>query len=498
MKRLGFRKNMKNRKNREEIKMNKMFGRIAKKISVLGIAAAGITVPAAIGTLPVESVYAAGDVAINSTNFPDGVFRKYVSDNYDSNKDGKLSQKECNAVKEMFLNEEPEEIRSNITSFKGIENFTELTLFRIYDTEKLSELDTGKNTKLKTLHVWNEYSKSNIKVINVGKNVTSVDLWWSNVETLNISECTKLDNYLTGTLKNLIMRNNQEIVAFFNSKTDGKIQVTIDDTNIVKLGDSTDTSRGKGDFKLISKNPGTTKVTVTLDGKAFQKFNVTVRSNAKNGWVSEDGGMKYYKDGVAYTGWHWMTGAEGEKTPHWSYFGKDGKIYTGWKQMGKNEGETVTHWSYFGDNGWLRTGWQQMATKANPDGNNKVHWSYFGDNGWLRTGWQQMGKGTKNPDGNATKHWSYFGGNGWLRTGWQQMGKGTGNPDGNSAKHMSYFGPNGWLRTGMQDMGKGTNNPDGNSPRHKSYFGPNGWLVTNKQFSVAGKMHRADARGWVK
>ncbi len=106
----------------------------------------------------------------------------------------------------------------------------------------------------------------------------------------------------------------------------------------------------------------------------------------KNGWVSEDGGMKYYKDGKPYTGWHYMGATEGEKTPHWSYFGGDGKIYTGWRKMGRNEGEETEHWSYFGPNGWLRTGWQQMGKgTANPDGNSPKHKSYFGNNGWLVT-----------------------------------------------------------------------------------------------------------------
>jgi len=192
-----------------------------------------------------------------------------------------------------------------------------------------------------------------------------------------------------------------------------------------------------------------------------------IKANIKNGWIREDGGYKYYKNGKAYTGWHMMGSAEGEKTAHWSYFGADGKIYTGWHYMSKSEGEKT------------------------------AHWSFFGDNGWLRTGWVQLGKGTSNPDGNAAKHWSYFGSNGWLRTEWVQFGKGTSEPDGNSARHWSYFGPNGWLRTGWQDMGKGTSNPDGNSKKHRSYFGDNGWLRTGTQV-IGGKSYRFDDRGWLK
>ena len=204
-----------------------------------------------------------------------------------------------------------------------------------------------------------------------------------------------------------------------------------------------------------------------------------IKAKIKNGWIREDGGYKYYKNGKAYTGWHMMGSAEGEKTAHWSYFGADGKIYTGWHYMSKSEGEKTAHWSFFGDNGWLRTGWVQFGKgTSNPDGNSAKHWSFFGDNGWLRTGWVQFGKGTSNPDGNSAKHWSFFGDNGWLRTGWVQLGKGTSNPDGNSAKHWSYFGDNGWLRTGWVQLGKGTSNPDGNAAKHWSYFGSNGWLRT--------------------
>ena len=208
----------------------------------------------------------------------------------------------------------------------------------------------------------------------------------------------------------------------------------------------------------------------TKDTKAVQA--------KKNGWVKENGGYKYYKNGKAYTGWHKMGKAEGEKKAHWCYFGKNGVMYTGWKKMGKAEGEKTAHWCYFGSNGWMRTGWVKFGKgTSEPDGNTKQHWCYFGSNGWLRTGWVKFGKGTANPDGNVAKHWSYFGKNGWMRTGWVQFGKGTSELDGNTKKHWCYFGNNGWMRTGWQTMGT-KNNPDGKSKKHTSYFGSNGWMRT--------------------
>ena len=227
---------------------------------------------------------------------------------------------------------------------------------------------------------------------------------------------------------------------------------------------------------------------VSLPVALFAEEEKTDTVLKKNGWYKEDGAYKYYKNDKAYTGWHKMGKAEGEKSEHWSYFGKDGKIYTGWHRMGKSEGEKKTHWSYFGPNGWLRTGWVQMGKgTTNPDGKAAKHWSYFGSNGWLRTGWVQMGKGTSDPDGNATKHWSYFGSNGWLRTGWVQMGKGTSDPDGKSAKHWSYFGKKGWLYTGWYTDSNGLH-----------YFDGKGWMKQNTTEVIDGKYYCFNNIGVVK
>ena len=228
-----------------------------------------------------------------------------------------------------------------------------------------------------------------------------------------------------------------------------------------------------------------------------------IATASKQGWKYEDGGYRYYgADGNCYTGWHYMGSAEGETTPHWSYFEKNGFLATGWRFFTSADGENIPHYSYFGANGWLRTGWQQMGKGTGNafNENSNTHWSYFGGDGWLRTGWQQMGKGTANTYGeNGDTHWSYFGGNGWLRTGWIELGKGTSEPDGNKAKHWSYFGGDGWLRTGLQQMGAGTRNTFGeNTALHLSYFGNDGWLAVNKRITVSGKNYTADSRGWLK
>ena len=227
---------------------------------------------------------------------------------------------------------------------------------------------------------------------------------------------------------------------------------------------------------------------------------INAEAATTNKWINKNGSWYFYKNGRMQKGWKYFTSADGEKAPHWSYFGNDGKLRTYWKHMGTKEhpdGNQPAHWSYFGWNGWLRTGWQWMGTKTNPDGGKPVHVSYFGNNGWLRTGWQRMGT-PSNPDGNAPQHWSYFGWDGWLRTGWQSMGRGTGNAFGeNTAKHISFFGANGWLRTGLIHFKSNSYNSDGKSKDHKSYFGGNGWLRTNTTFTLSNIKYKADSRGWL-
>ena len=69
--------------------------------------------------------------------------------------------------------------------------------------------------------------------------------------------------------------------------------------------------------------------------QAEETGTVTSYPAQKKGWVKEGGGYKYYKNGKAYTGWHYMSSAEGERTPHYSYFGSDGILRTGWQSMGR-------------------------------------------------------------------------------------------------------------------------------------------------------------------
>ena len=75
-----------------------------KRLLIAGGLAALVAVPLLSGNAGMRKVDAAqGDVKINSTNFPDEGFRKYISKNIDRNKDGVLSKAEIKKVTEIKL-----------------------------------------------------------------------------------------------------------------------------------------------------------------------------------------------------------------------------------------------------------------------------------------------------------------------------------------------------------------------------------------------------------
>jgi len=475
---------------------------------------------------------------VNADNFPDEIFRNYVSENFDTDQNNALSQSEIDAVKSIGL------YGRDITSLKGIEIFTELEELYCLDS-KVSELDVSSNTKLKTLHAFREKREESdrniIEKIDISNNPNIESLWVSGnkLENLDVRNCLSLkglqctnnkigeldlsnNSNLTSldvrnnNLKSLNLDNNIQLESVqFSGNPIEKINLSNNkNLNFVWPGDNrlcaldltTNTKVGSPGVGLnfwykqdvvINESNHIRNVIATNgvinfseldpDMKASSVTDVAgakVQGNAFVG-ITGDKVTYKYKTGFQETSINVTLNVTNENTKSgwirdngmWRYRDENGFYYTGWHYMTAKEGEKIPHWSFFSADAFLITGWKYMNEAQ---GEKTPHWSYFGDNGWLRTGWQRMGT-PGNPDGGASEHWSYFGANGWLRTNWVQLGKGTAEPDGNTARHWSYFGSNGWLRTNWVQLGEGTSEPDGNSARHWSYFGPNGWLRTGLQ-----------------
>ena len=165
-------------------------------------------------TLLPTAAFAADDVVIDETNFPDEGFRQYVKDKFDTNKDDTLSADEIAEAKEISVEGKP------ITSFKGIEYFTALTNLECSRT-KLTSLDTSHNKKLGYLRC--NYIPD-LTTLNVSQNTELKDLYCNDnaLADLNLTNNSALETLECGDneLTTLDLSKNTELKYFgcFNSK----------------------------------------------------------------------------------------------------------------------------------------------------------------------------------------------------------------------------------------------------------------------------------------
>ena len=133
-------------------------------------------------------------VPINSMVFPDDTFRKYISQNFDTNGDGVLSEGEIAKVKKISIYN----YDYGLTSLDGIEVFYALESL---DCEKnqLSELDVSKNTVLKTLYC----NGNQLSELDVSKNAALKYLWCDS------NQLSELDVSKNVALKTLHCDSNQ-------------------------------------------------------------------------------------------------------------------------------------------------------------------------------------------------------------------------------------------------------------------------------------------------
>lgn len=136
---------------------------------------------------------ATGDITINSTNFPDSVFRNYVSNTFDTNHNGRLSSGE-------------------------IENATEIRIVQRYITDKIPESLEGIKylSNLEELSIEGGNVEGNsLKSIDVSgmtylNSIYCVD---TGLENINVRRCTKLDylNVNDNKLTSLDLSTNTNI-----------------------------------------------------------------------------------------------------------------------------------------------------------------------------------------------------------------------------------------------------------------------------------------------
>lgn len=167
------------------------------------------------------TAFAVSDVTVNKDNFPDETFREYVSENFDKDKNGKLSQEEWVAVTEINV-----EQQKKIKSLKGVEKFKNLEILYC-NNNKLTTLDVSENTKLKQL----DCGENQLTKLDLSKN-TELELLWCYTNRL-----TKLDVTQNTELKGLSCFGNK-LTTLDVSNCDKDIYADCDDSvKVIKNDD---------------------------------------------------------------------------------------------------------------------------------------------------------------------------------------------------------------------------------------------------------------------
>ncbi len=157
-----------------------------------------------------------GEVAINSTNFPDVLFRKVVKDRYDTDKDGVLSVDEINKIEEVNIFQSSNQ---GIKGLKGIEYFHQLRSLNCEFSE-VKELDISKNSNLYQLN----FSNTKIKTIDISNNTELFMLkcYSTDISKLDLSKNPRLSilNCRNTKINKLNIENNQNLTKLYCSDTE--------------------------------------------------------------------------------------------------------------------------------------------------------------------------------------------------------------------------------------------------------------------------------------
>ncbi|MGN1106521.1 MAG: hypothetical protein ACI4RH_07705 [Huintestinicola sp.] len=139
-----------------------------------------------------EAEVSAGDsVDIDAANFPDDTFRKYVSDNFDTDKDGKLSRAEAEDVYTIDVSGTMFEFNT-VSDLTGIGHFTRLVTLDC-SFNQLTSLDVSNNSKLVYLScVYNKLTS-----LDVSNNTKLTDLFCEKNQLTSLDLCnnTEIENF---------------------------------------------------------------------------------------------------------------------------------------------------------------------------------------------------------------------------------------------------------------------------------------------------------------
>lgn len=214
-------------------------------------------------------------VEIGAENFPDEVFRQYVRDNFDTDRDGKLSLEECGAVTAIDVSGS-ESADGGMTSLKGIEIFADLHDLNCGNNSGLTELDVSANKGLTILDCRN----IPITSLDVSSSAKLEQLYCSDTEitTLDLSANTALSNLYCGgcglayvdlsdcsmPVMLFVADDNRHLIHVVDGTFDLK---SIDGFDISRIVDGTLTGATMDENGVISGITEGVEITYTYDTK---------------------------------------------------------------------------------------------------------------------------------------------------------------------------------------------------------------------------------------
>ncbi|MBQ8514489.1 MAG: hypothetical protein IJ496_03740 [Ruminococcus sp.] len=148
-------------------------------------------------------------ISINETNFPDAVFREYISTKFDENGDGCLEDSEIWTVRLDLYNVE------GITSLKGIELLENLWYLNAGSCP-ITEIDVSNNMNLEELCLNNCTQLTEIDVSR-NPNLTHLEIGWTQIAAVDVSRNPLLEAFCcTDTLITELDVTNNPALTFLH------------------------------------------------------------------------------------------------------------------------------------------------------------------------------------------------------------------------------------------------------------------------------------------
>ncbi len=140
-------------------------------------------------TFPPATSLPEGLISITEQYFPDETLRALLSDQFDADKDGALSEQERNSITAIIVSDGYQ--GKKVTDLTGIEYFPNLTTLHCNGSQ-LTELDLSNNPLLEILYC--NYNQLTALDLSNNTNLTVLDCSNNQLRTLDLSKNTKLKN----------------------------------------------------------------------------------------------------------------------------------------------------------------------------------------------------------------------------------------------------------------------------------------------------------------